>query len=82
MATLIPNYDLAQKIGTSKVEIEAATVGELIREATTRFGEPFTTALKSATIMVNGRSVSRLQGERTPIARDDTLWLIVPSGGG
>ena len=37
MATLIPNYDLAEKIG-DRIEIDASTVGDLIEEGPqTRF---------------------------------------------
>lgn len=81
MAILIPNFALAEKIG-SRIELDAANVDELIRIGGERFGEPFTQALKSVTIVVNGRSVSVLKGKKTPLRKDDTVWLIAPSGGG
>jgi molybdopterin converting factor small subunit len=81
MAVLIPNYDLAEQIGR-RVEIEASTVDELIRVCTERYGEPFRRAVQAASIVVNGRSVSRLKGGQTPLGPDDSVWLLLPSGGG
>ena len=82
MAYLIPNFDLAEKIGQTRVEINASTVDEFVREATARFGEDFTQAIKSSTLVVNGRSVSRLKGGKTPLKAGDSVWIITPSGGG
>lgn len=82
MAYLIPNFELAQKIGSSKLEIDASTVDELIREGTARYGDEFANAIKTATIVVNGRSISKLKGGKTRLAPGDNVWLITPSGGG
>jgi molybdopterin converting factor small subunit len=82
MAILIPHFDLAEKIGGGRFEMDANNIDELIREGTSRFGEPFAQAVKSATILVNGRQVSRLKGKKTTLAKGDTVWLVVPSGGG
>ena len=81
MAILIPNYELGQKIG-ERVEIEASTVAELIEMGTVKWGEVFRQATKRATIVVNGRAVSLLRGKKTPLGKNDSVWLIVPSGGG
>jgi len=81
MAILIPNYELGEKIG-ERVEIEARTVAELIEMGTAKWGEVFRQATKRATIVVNGRAVSLLRGGKTPLGKDDSVWLIVPSGGG
>ena len=82
MAFLIPNFDLAEKIGQTKVEINVATVDELIREATARVGADFTQAIARSTLVVNGRSVSKLKGGKTPLKAGDSIWIITPSGGG
>jgi len=82
MAFLIPNFDLAEKIGATKVEIQAGTVDELVREATSRFGADFTTAVARSTLVVNGRSVSKLNGGKTRLGPNDSVWIITPSGGG
>lgn len=81
MAILVPNFDLAAKIG-SPVEIDASTVGELIRIGIQRYGEPFRAASGYALISVNGQAISMLEGTRTPLAKDDQVWMILPAGGG
>lgn len=82
MAFLILNFDLAEKVGMSKVEIQAGTVDDLVREATSRLGAGFTEAIARSTLVVNGRSVSKLKGGKTPLKPDDSVWIITPSGGG
>lgn len=81
MAILIPNFELAEKIG-DRLEIDAATVGELIEACTTRYGAVFQEATKRAAISVNGRAIRLLQGTKTPLGKDDQVWLLLPSGGG
>lgn len=81
MATLIPHFALAEKIG-ERVEIDAATVAELVRIGIARYGEPFRAAIGRATILVNGRAVSLLRRGKTPLAPTDTVWLVLPAGGG
>ena len=81
MAILIPNFDLAEKIG-DRVEIDAATVDELIQEGIARWGEIFRETTKKASINVNGRAISLLKGRKTPLRKDDSVWFILPAGGG
>jgi molybdopterin converting factor small subunit len=81
MATLIPSYALASKIG-AQVEMEAATVGELLEEGVARWGEEFRLAVRHATIAVNGRAIAHLQGRKTPLGPEDQVWLIMAAGGG
>ena len=81
MATLVPNFELAQTIG-KQVEIEASTVGELIQICTTRFGEPFETTIKHSAIAVNGRLINSLKGYKTPLKAGDVVWLVLPAAGG
>jgi molybdopterin converting factor small subunit len=81
MALLIPHYDLAKRIG-NQVEIDADTVGQLIKICKQRFGEPFRQAISSTIIVVNGRSVSLLKGVKTRLGKQDQVWLIKPAGGG
>ncbi len=81
MATLIPHWELAEQIG-KRHEIDATTVEELISIGSERWGEPFRQACKRAAIVVNGRSISRLTGGRTPLSSDDTVWFILPAAGG
>ena len=81
MAILIPNFDLAEKIG-DRVEIDAATVDELVQEGVARWGEAFREATQKASISVNGRAIQHLKGFKTPLRKDDSVWFILPSGGG
>lgn len=81
MAILIPNFELAEQIGF-KVEIDARDVGELIQQGISRYGEPFRKTVERCSIVVNGRSVSLLKGKKTPLRKDDNVWLLLPSGGG
>lgn len=82
MAILIPNFELAAAIGSNKVEIDARTVAELVSKGIAQFGEPFKKTVESAAIVVNGRNVGLLKGGKTPLGPDDSVWLILPSGGG
>jgi molybdopterin converting factor small subunit len=81
MAILIPNFALAEKIG-ERLEIDAATVEELVRAGIARYGEPFRAASTRAAILVNGRAVSHLRRGKTPLGPSDTVWFVLPSGGG
>jgi molybdopterin converting factor small subunit len=81
MAILIPPFALAEKIG-GHVELDATTLDELIAKASARFGEPFREATKHALILVNGRSVNHLKGGRTPLSKQDQVWLVYPASGG
>ncbi len=81
MATLIPNFDLAETIGT-KVEIDAGTVGELVSKGIAQYGEPFRDATKVVAIMVNGRAMNLLKGGKTRLTSSDTVWFVMPSSGG
>lgn len=81
MAILIPNYDLGKQIG-KRVEFDATTVDELIRQGVSRFGEPFRKASEIATISVNGRAIRSLQGGKTRLKKDDAVWFVMAAGGG
>ena len=81
MAKLIPHYALAEKIG-DEVTIDAGSVKELIDKGIAAYGEPFREAVASAAIVVNGRDVAVLRGVKTRLSADDTVWLLLPAGGG
>ena len=69
MATLRLFANLRESAGTDTVEIDAATVGELLDTATDRYGDGFATGLQSAGIWVNGEAA---QGG-TAIAESDEV---------
>ncbi len=81
MAILVPNFELAETIG-QRIEIDAATVDDLLKEGIHRFGEPFRETVKTAIISVNGKPVRLLKGLKTPLSKDDAVWMLKPSGGG
>ena len=81
MATLVPTFELAERIGTT-VDMDVATVAELIAEGTRRWGAEFSAATKSVAIVVNGRSISTLEGGRTRLGPNDVVWLVKAAGGG
>jgi molybdopterin converting factor small subunit len=81
MAILVPNFELAEKIG-KQVEIDAATVAELVEVGSARYGDEFRKTVKTAIIVVNGRAISLLAGMRTPLGSKDQVWFVRPAGGG
>ncbi len=81
MATLVPTFELAEKIGTT-VDIDVKTVAELIAEGTRRWGPEFAAATKNVAIVVNGRAISTLKGGKTRLGPDDVVWLVKAAGGG
>ena len=81
MAILIPNFELAEKIGR-RVELRQRPSRSSSSEGSSRFGESFAEAIKHAAILVNGRSVNLLKGGKTPLGKEDLVWLVRPSGGG
>jgi molybdopterin converting factor small subunit len=81
MAILVPTFALARTLG-DRVEIEAASVGELLDKASGQYGDPFRAALATAAIIVNGRSINLRKGRATPLSPGDTVWMVRPSSGG
>lgn len=78
MARLRLFANLRESAGTDSVDIEAATVGDLVDEATARFGAAFKTGLTSAGVWVNGETADAA----TPLAATDEVALIPPVSGG
>lgn len=78
MATLRLFANLRESAGTSSVDIDAPTVGDLLDEAADRFGEPFRAGLASSGVWVNGETASA----STAIEANDEVALIPPVSGG
>lgn len=78
MATLRLFANLRESAGIDTVEIDAATVGELLDTATDRYGDGFATGLQSAGIWVNGKAAQ----DGTVIAETDEVAVIPPVSGG
>jgi sulfur-carrier protein len=73
---------LATLTGTRDLEVDCATVGELLSVLGTRFGPDFARKLKSTKVLVNGVSVTSLRLGRTPLSATDTVSLLPPVAGG
>jgi len=61
---------------------DAASVGELLREAAERYGEDFAKRLQIATVLVNGKNIAHLRWKRTRLKDGDVVSLFPPLAGG
>jgi molybdopterin converting factor small subunit len=82
MARFIPHFKLANEIGVHEIEWDVQTVRDLIDEGKRQYGSTFVDELKKATILVNGRAISYLDGYNTRLAPSDEVWSVLPSAGG
>ena len=82
MPAFVPHAALAKLLGTNRLESNASTVRALLDEVKNRVSAEEWNQVRRATILVNGVAVQRLEGMDTPLAPDDTIWMVVPSGGG
>lgn len=81
---------LQRAAGESRVEVEAATVEELLAALISRYGGTFRRELitpegkpkPGIAILVNGRNINFLQGLATPLSPADKVTLIPPAAGG
>lgn len=78
MAILRLFANLREIAGTSRVEVEAASVGDALDEAVARFGERFAASLGTAQVWVNGNQART----ETPVNPGDEIALIPPVSGG
>ncbi len=82
MARLYPVFDMAEAMGTHELDLDVATVGELVSEMERRYGETWRNFAGKVTILVGGVSINALQGMATPLDADDDVWLVLPAAGG
>lgn len=81
---------LQRAAGEARVELTAATVGELLMALTARYGATFRRELMTSdgnlkagiAILVNGRNIVFLQGMATPLNERDKVTIIPPAAGG
>jgi molybdopterin converting factor small subunit len=82
MPAFVPHAALAKLLGTNRLETNASTIRVLIDEVKSRISKEDWDRVRRAAILVNGVAMHRLEGLDTPLAPDDTVWMVVPSGGG
>ena len=78
MATLRLFANLRETAGTTSVAINGTTVGEVLDEAVTAYGNRFAEGLESAQVWVNGDPADR----KTAVAEGDEIAVIPPVSGG
>ena len=64
--------------GTGRDELPGATVGEVLRGALVRYGEPFAAVLPTCRIWVNGD----VADDATPVGAADEVAVLPPVSGG
>lgn len=67
-----------QAAGTGRADIDAATVGEVLREAESRYGEDFAAVLAISRVWVNGAPAD----DATALAAGDEVAILPPVSGG
>lgn len=78
MAVLLLFASAREAAGTSKVEIDAGTVGEVIAQAKDLFGAGFAQVIPSCKIWLNGEEVH----ESSPVTDKDEVAVLPPVSGG
>jgi molybdopterin converting factor small subunit len=64
--------------GTGRVEVDGATVGEVLRAATDQFGDGFAAVLTTAKVWVNGEPAD----EGDAVTSADEVAVLPPVSGG
>ena len=64
--------------GNATVEVEGATVGEVLAEARRRFGDPLAHVLQGCKVWHNGEPCT----DATPVAAGDEVAVLPPVSGG
>ena len=75
---------LRKAAGTNEVQIEAKSVGELIKKLKKQFrsNEKFLKQLRISNLIVNNTNVNFLKGRATKLSNGDVITLFPPLGGG
>ena len=75
---------LGKLAGSPELEVEAATVKELIAEVKKRFqgDTDFLAKLKMSNLIVNDTNVNYLKGLKTKLKPGDVITFFPPVGGG
>lgn len=78
MATLRLFAAAREAAGAGRVDLDGATVGDVLDAAAARFGEPFVDVLGTSRVWVNGEPAVRTQ----PVGPTDEVAVLPPVSGG
>jgi sulfur-carrier protein len=73
---------LRQAAGAREIELEAGTVKELLNRLSTDYEGKLDRYIKISTVLVNGKNVSNMKGQKTKLRSDDVVSIFPPLGGG
>jgi nascent polypeptide-associated complex subunit alpha len=75
-------YSTLREICGKEFEIDAGSVKELLSLSCKKYGKDFKKQVRSASLLVNGKNISYLQGLKTPLKKDDEVSILPPAAGG
>jgi molybdopterin synthase catalytic subunit/molybdopterin synthase sulfur carrier subunit len=78
MATLRLFASLREIAGTSRLDVPAGTVGEVIETANEKFGDDFARGMETARVWLNGEEAALSD----PVSDDDEVVILPPVSGG
>lgn len=78
MATLRLFASIRDVAGTGTIEVDGATVGAVVEEATERFGRDFAALVPTCRVWVNGEPAL----DNDPVQAEDEVALLPPVSGG
>lgn len=73
---------LRQAAGARQIKLEAGTVKELLNRLSTDYEGKLDRYIKISTVLVNGKNVSNMKGQKTKLRPDDVVSIFPPLGGG
>ena len=73
---------LRQVAGARQIEMEAGTVKDLLDRLSTAYEGRMDRYLKISTVLVNGKNVVHMKGQKTRLKPDDEVSIFQPMGGG
>ncbi len=78
MATLRLFASAREAAGTGRDTVDGATVGEVLRSAVARYGDPFAEVLDTCRVWLNGEEAQ----PDTPVGAGDEVAVLPPVSGG
>jgi molybdopterin synthase sulfur carrier subunit len=78
VATLRLFASAREAAGVTRVDLDGATVGDVLNEARARYGEQFAAVLASSRVWLNGDETS----DDAPVGQGDEVAVLPPVSGG